>query len=57
MQRLIGGWRQAWGYDFPFYFVQIAPLSARKVHYPGANCPLWEAQAASLKIPAPAWWW
>ncbi len=22
---LVGGWRQAWGYDFPFYYVQIAP--------------------------------
>jgi hypothetical protein len=22
---LINGWRQLWGYEFPFYFVQIAP--------------------------------
>lgn len=24
---LITSWRQAWGYDFPFYFVQIAPYN------------------------------
>ena len=53
MQHLIGGWRQAWGYDFPFYFVQLAPfVGAGKVHYPeGELTALWEAQAASLKIP------
>jgi sialate O-acetylesterase len=48
MQALIGGWRRAWGYDFPFYFVQIAPFAG----YPEGELPaLWEAQAASLKIP------
>ena len=26
MKDLIGGWRKVWGYDFPFYFVQLAPL-------------------------------
>ena len=26
MKALIEGWRKAWGYDFPFYFVQIAPF-------------------------------
>lgn len=25
MEALVGGWREAWGYDFPFYFVQIPP--------------------------------
>ena len=48
MKALIEGWRQVWGYDFPFYFVQIAPWSGYK---PGNLPPLWEAQAASLKIP------
>jgi sialate O-acetylesterase len=24
---LFASWRQAWGYDFPFYFVQIAPYN------------------------------
>ncbi len=53
MQHLIGGWRQAWGYEFPFYFVQIAPfVGTEKVHYPqGELTALWEAQVASLKIP------
>ncbi|MEI8376484.1 MAG: sialate O-acetylesterase [Planctomycetota bacterium] len=45
---LIEGWRQVWGYDFPFYFVQIAPFAG----YPNGELPaLWEAQVASLKIP------
>ena len=47
MQSLIGGWRKAWGYDFPFYFVQLAPFAGYKVNM----APLWEAQVASLKIP------
>ena len=48
MKALIEGWRQAWGYDFPFYFVQIAPFAG----YPNGELPaLWEAQVASLKIP------
>ena len=45
---LIEGWRNAWGYDFPFYFVQLAPFSG---YGPGILPPLWEAQVASLKIP------
>jgi sialate O-acetylesterase len=48
MKALIDGWRQVWGYDFPFYFVQIAPWSG---YGPGSLPPLWEAQVASLKIP------
>jgi sialate O-acetylesterase len=48
MEALIAGWRHTWGKDMPFYFVQIAPWS----RYGGeALPPLWEAQAASLKIP------
>ena len=27
MKALIEGWRQVWGYDFPFYFVEIAPFA------------------------------
>ena len=47
---LIEGWRKAWGTDFPFYFVQIAPWAGG--HYaPGWLPLLWEAQVASLKIP------
>ena len=48
MKALIEGWRKAWNYEFPFYFVQIAPFSGYKTTLP----PLWEAQVASLKIPA-----
>ena len=35
MESLIEGWRKTWGYDFPFYFVQIAPWSG----YSGEACP------------------
>ncbi|MGO8689969.1 MAG: sialate O-acetylesterase [Thermoguttaceae bacterium] len=49
MKSLILGWRQAWGYDFPFYFVQIAPWLGR--YEPGQVPILWECQVASLKIP------
>jgi sialate O-acetylesterase len=48
MKTLIEGWRQVWGYDFPFYFVQLPPWSGYK---PGSLSPLREAQAASLNIP------
>jgi sialate O-acetylesterase len=48
MKALIGGWRKVWGYDFPFYFVQLAPFAG---YGPGSLPPLWEAQVASLKIP------
>ncbi len=27
MTKMIGSWRDAWGYVFPFYFVQIAPFA------------------------------
>jgi len=49
MKSLIEGWRGIWGYEFPFYFVQLAPWSGYGAVPMG---PLWEAQAASLKIPA-----
>ncbi len=45
MKSLIGGWRRAWGYDFPFYFVQIAPWLGR--YEPGQVPILWECQVAS----------
>jgi sialate O-acetylesterase len=49
MKTLIEGWRGMWGYEFPFFFVQLAPFSGYGAVPMG---PLWEAQAASLKIPA-----
>jgi sialate O-acetylesterase len=48
MKDLIAGWRKVWGEAMPFYFVQIAPWDG----YPADELPpLWEAQAASLKVP------
>ncbi|MDA1049558.1 MAG: sialate O-acetylesterase [Planctomycetota bacterium] len=49
MNALITGWRNSWGQDLAFYFVQIAPWSGR--YEPGQLPALWEAQVASLKIP------
>ena len=45
---MIGSWRKAWGYDFPFYYVQIAPFR----YAPGQKAALLrEAQTASLQYP------
>ncbi len=45
---LLNGWRKLWGYDFPFYFVQIAPY-----HYhnedPSILPVFWEAQTEIAK--------
>jgi sialate O-acetylesterase len=49
MNALISGWRKSWNQDLSFYFVQIAPWAGR--YGPGQLPALWEAQAASLKIP------
>jgi sialate O-acetylesterase len=47
MKALIGGWRTAWGDEFPFYYVQIAPYG----RYSGPTLGrFWEAQAAALSI-------
>jgi len=50
MKKLIESWRTAWGSPLPFYFVQLAPW-AGKDYRAGQLPALWEAQAASLKIP------
>jgi sialate O-acetylesterase len=47
-EALIKGWREVWGQELPFFYVQIAPWSGYKA---GTLPPLWEAQVASLKIP------
>ncbi len=49
MKALIEGWREAWGSELPFYFVQIAPWAGR--YGPGELPALWEAQVKSLTIP------
>jgi len=47
---LIEGWRKAWGQgDFPFYFVQLAPLG--RWYEPGQLPAFWEAQTATLAVP------
>ncbi len=49
MKDLIEGWRESWGDEMPFYFVQIAPWSGR---YESGELPaLWEAQVATLNLP------
>ena len=48
MTKMIGSWREAWGFSFPFYYVQIAPFA-----YGNYNvCALLrEQQTACLSIP------
>jgi sialate O-acetylesterase len=45
---MLNGWRKLWGYDFPFYFVQIAPFG-----YPDDKTDVlprfWEAEAEIVK--------
>jgi sialate O-acetylesterase len=48
MEALIGSWRKAWGKDFPFYYVQIAPYA----NYSGIlGALLREVQTKCLSIP------
>lgn len=50
---LVQGWRKAWGYDFPFYFVQLASFQQPTPNPAGGNgwSHLREAQRRSLTIP------
>jgi sialate O-acetylesterase len=41
---LLKGWRELWGYDFPFYFVQIAPFMYGSED-PSLLPAFWEAQS------------
>lgn len=45
---MIGGWRKAWGRDFPFYYVQIAPFNYGN-NYAGAIVQ--EQQTRTLSVP------
>ena len=47
---LIQGWRELWGEDFPFYFVQIAPYQYGNED-PTILAEFWEAQAAVTQLP------
>lgn len=44
---LIDGWRKGWGFDLPFYFVQIAPFTYGDDHVRGALLREAQTQAAS----------
>ena len=37
LEALIGGWRAKWGYDFPFYIVQLASFTAKTTDPAGGN--------------------
>ena len=45
---LLKGWRKLWGYDFPYYFVQIAPHEYGQED-PEILAEFWEAQADIVK--------
>lgn len=47
-QALLKGWRELWGYDFPFYFVQIAPYQYGNDD-PTMLPAFWEAQERIVK--------
>lgn len=44
---MIDAWRKAWGKEFPFYFVQIAPYAYSDEHIHGAYLREAQTQAAS----------
>ena len=50
MKALIKGWRQLWGSELPFYYVQIAPFAYGNEN-PAVLAEFWEAQSAALEIP------
>lgn len=45
---MITSWRKSWGYDFPFYYVQIAPYKYGK---PEQGVQVRDAQRTALKTP------
>ncbi|RZK75909.1 MAG: sialate O-acetylesterase, partial [Pedobacter sp.] len=47
---MINSWRQAWGYEFPFYYVQIAPFDY-KTGNANRSAFLREQQAKVLSLP------
>ncbi|MDR2270139.1 MAG: sialate O-acetylesterase [Sphingobacterium sp.] len=48
IQTMVGAWREAWGYQFPFYFVQIAPYAYPQYKKPYAAL-LREQQAKTAR--------
>jgi len=45
---LLNGWHRLWGYEFPFYFVQIAPFQYGN-EAPEKLAEFWEAQSEIVK--------
>jgi len=48
---LIRSWREAWGYNFPFYYVQIAPYDYKSRPGEQKGALLWEQQIQTLQLP------
>lgn len=48
MTKMIGSWRDAWNYQFPFYYVQIAPFAYGNYN---VGALIREQQTACLNIP------
>lgn len=48
---MIKSWRNAWGYDFPFYYVQIAPYSYQSKPEEQKGALLREQQVKTLNLP------
>ncbi|RKX40279.1 MAG: 9-O-acetylesterase [Verrucomicrobia bacterium] len=48
-QAMLNGWRKLWGYDFPFYFVQIAPYQYGNED-PAVLALFWEAEAEIVNL-------
>ena len=46
---MIADWRRSFGFEFPFYYVQIAPFEYRDA--PGFSTGLREAQLMTLRVP------
>ncbi|QHI68919.1 sialate O-acetylesterase [Tichowtungia aerotolerans] len=55
LRALIKGWRSLWGYDFPFYMVQIAPFecAGENAHLLPA---LWDAQQEAVQTVSNTGW-
>ncbi|MCE1199596.1 MAG: sialate O-acetylesterase, partial [Marinilabiliales bacterium] len=48
MSKMIGAWREAWGHNFPFYYVQIAPFAYGNYN---VGALVREQQTATLSVP------
>lgn len=51
---MINSWREAWGYEFPFYYVQIAPYDYKSKPEEQKGALLREQQVQTLKLPKTA---